>query len=439
MNQAPIKARRQLGKYRIQKRLGQGGFATVYSAFDTIEGVPVALKIPSQRVVTETALNDFRREVRIMAKLDHPAILPLKTADFIEGHFVIVYPLGERTLAERMRSRLTLKAGLSFVEQMLQALAYAHARHIVHCDVKPENFILFPGDRLRLADFGIAKFMLRTVAASGSGTIGYVAPEQALGRPSFRSDVFSAGLIIYRLFSGHLPEWPYRAPLPGFDRLKKKLHRDCVALVLRAIDVDARKRYADAEQMLSAFRRIKPRTLAYGTRQRSQRSKKNTTTPRRGKDWEAARQAEFKRLFGRTLQLNHACPECGGPVSEAMTHCPWCAAHFKVFQGESRLPARCERCHRGMKLDWRYCAWCYGGALGPRSNRSFTDKHYTHRCEDCGGPVMPFTRYCPWCRHKMRSGWSIQGVADHCAGCGGGVVMDYWYACPWCGRRLHRA
>ena len=94
-DQAPLRVGCRLYKYRIQKRLGEGGFATVYAAQDLIEDHKVALKIPDSRYVTNLqSLDDMHREVRIMAQMDHPAILPLKDARFIGGHFVMVFPLG---------------------------------------------------------------------------------------------------------------------------------------------------------------------------------------------------------------------------------------------------------------------------------------------------------------------------------------------------------
>ena len=146
-----FRARQRLGKYRIERRLANGLFADVYQAIDTIEGVRVALKIPHSHLMTKEFLDDFRKEVRLMAQLDHINILPLKNADFLRTLFVMAFPLGEQTLADRLQKRLSLRTLLDYVDQMLEAVAHAHANRIVHCDIKPENFILFSGNRLRLA------------------------------------------------------------------------------------------------------------------------------------------------------------------------------------------------------------------------------------------------------------------------------------------------
>jgi serine/threonine-protein kinase len=263
-----IRARQKLGKYRIEKRLSEGGFATVYRAFDTIEGVHVALKIPRGARLTEDSLKDFRREVRLAARLEHPNILPLKDASVIGDYFVITFPLGLRTLSDRLSRRLSLRSAILFTEQILEALAYAHEQRIIHCDVKPENMVLFSGERLRLGDFGIAKFAQKTIQGSGTGTIGYMAPEQAMGKPSQRSDVFSAGLTIYRMFSGEWPEWPYAWPPPGIRKLRGRVPPEFVAFLQKAIDPDPRRRFRDAEQMRNAFLRLKPRIHNYAERRR---------------------------------------------------------------------------------------------------------------------------------------------------------------------------
>ena len=266
-----LKARRMLGKYRIRRRVGAGAFATVYEAYDTIEGITVALKVPHFDQLDKESLSAIHREVRLTARLEHENILPLRNAMMIDGHFVIATPLGEQTLTDRLRYRLGPKTALSYTEQLLDALAYAHEVRVIHCDIKPDNVILFPEGHARLADFGIAKVALRTrtIMGSGQGTVGYIAPEQAMGKPSFRSDVFSMGLLIYRMFAGELPAWPFDWPLPGAERLRRTVSRDFVNFLRRSIEVHERKRFRDGVQMQKAFHAVAPRALRASTRSRS--------------------------------------------------------------------------------------------------------------------------------------------------------------------------
>ena len=242
----------RLGKYKILRRIADGGFATVYRARDTVEGVDVALKVPTASSGSAAMLADFAREARTAAALEHPNILPLKNADVIDGTFVLAYPLGTESLAERIRRRFTLSRAIEWSEQLLCALAHAHAHKVVHCDVKPENIIVFPDHRVRLADFGLAKITAKTRTVSASGTIGYMAPEQAMGRPSTRSDVFSACITIHRLLGGELPKWPFDWPPPGHERVLARA-REFSPMLRRGLKVDARQRFADAGKMLEAF------------------------------------------------------------------------------------------------------------------------------------------------------------------------------------------
>ena len=176
---------------------------------------------------------------------------------------MIVTPLGEKSLADRLHHRMSFEKTLDFADQMLQAVAYAYQQRIIHCDIKPENMILFPINRLKLTDFGIAKVALKTASSSGSRTLGYMDPEQAMGQPSFRSDVFSLGLIIYRMLSGRWPEWPYEWPPPEYNRMRRRVNPELFEFLCRALQIKPRKRFRDADQMLHTFRRIKPRALRY--------------------------------------------------------------------------------------------------------------------------------------------------------------------------------
>ncbi|MFT4558965.1 MAG: serine/threonine-protein kinase [Planctomycetales bacterium] len=276
-----LKARQYIGKYRIEKRLALGGFAAVYRVFDTIEGIRVALKVPHDEHVTEDALRTFRNEARLVAKLDHPNVLPIKDASIIDDRFVIASPLGEATLLDRWQKRMTMQKRMELVRQMLAGVAHAHERKIIHCDIKPENFILFPGNRLRLADFGIARIARRTVNGSGSGTVGYMSPDQAMGKPSLRSDVFSLGLLVYRLMTGHLPEWPFEWPLDGHARLKRSTSGDFIVFLQKSIELNPRRRYADAAEMLAEFELVAANALKPGRAKATVRKARKTTRRRR--------------------------------------------------------------------------------------------------------------------------------------------------------------
>ncbi len=263
-----LRARQRFDKYRIVRRVAEGGFAYVYEAHDTIEDVRVALKIPRPSMIGPSAIEDFKREVRLMAKLDHPNILHIKNAGWIQDYFVIVTPLAEQALSDRMRHRMGVSTVISYMAQMLAALDHAHQRNIIHCDLKPDNMLIYADDRLRVADFGIAKFAQRTLSATRSGTLGYLSPEQAMGRPRKASDVFSLGLMFYEMLTKQLPEWPFDWPPRRLSVAKAKLPPAGVEFLRRAIEVDVRRRFTDACEMHRAFLRIRPALLAWDTRRR---------------------------------------------------------------------------------------------------------------------------------------------------------------------------
>ena len=360
-------------------------------------------------------------------KLKHPNILSVMNASYIGDSFVIAMELGVESLADRIERRISTARALDLAGQALASMAHAHELKIIHCDIKPENFILFPDNQLKLADFGFAKLNLRTLKASGSGTIDYIAPEQAMGRPKFQSDVFSLGLVIYRLLSGRLPEWPFEWPLKGHDKLAARVRPELVEVLRTAIQLDPKKRYRDAVQMRAAFGKAQSHVRKH------KRSKPKSGT-RRGTSWRQMQWREFQRNFKQTLETRYSCRSCEGPVAESMQCCPWCGFDKPARGSESRMPASCPRCERGVKNDWDYCAWCYGPGFVEESSRTYPDKRYSARCESerCGGPLMPFMRYCPWCRKKVRRVWKLKGSRGSCKSCNWGIARDYWKYCAWC-------
>jgi serine/threonine-protein kinase len=420
-----LRARQRIGKYRILKRIASGPLADVYAAYDTIHKSRVALKIPKEG--NHIGHEEFLHEVQVAAKLKHPNILSVINAAYIDKHFVITMELGERSLADRLEHRISTSSAIDLAGQAIAALAHAHEHKIIHCDIKPENFILFPGNVLKLADFGFAKLSLRTLKASGSGTIDYIAPEQAMGRPKFQSDVFSLGLVLYRLFSGRLPEWPFDWPPAGYDRLIKRVRPEIVSMLRKAIQLDPAKRYRSATQMQADFERSK----SHARKQKRSRSKSGA---RNGKSWRQLQWRQFQREFKQALGTRHQCRRCEGPVSEGMQACPWCGIDNPARGCDSALPSSCPRCERGVKNDWDYCPWCYGPGFVAETTRQYPDKRYVSRCGNtrCRGDLMPFMRYCPWCRTKVKRPWKLAGSKARCRSCRWGIAREFWNYCAWC-------
>ena len=426
-----LKARQRIGKYRILSRIASGPLADVYRAYDTIHKTRVALKIP--KLSHSIGESEFLHEVHVATKLKHPNILSVQNASYIDDLFVIAMELGDESLADRIVRRMSTASALDLASQALAALAFAHEHKIIHCDIKPENFILFPGNRLKLTDFGFAKISLRTLKASGSGTIDYIAPEQAMGRPKFQSDVFSLGLVFYRMFSGVLPEWPFGWPMIGHDRLKARVRPEFAHILRKAIQLDPANRYRNAVEMQADFERLKSRA-------RKQKRTKRKTTSSGSTSWRQMQWREFQRQFRKVLDTRHQCRHCEGPVAESMQACPWCGFDNPAQGSESTLPSSCPRCDRGVKNDWDYCPWCYGPGFVEEATREYPDKRYLSRCANrrCGGPLMPFMRYCPWCRTKVRRPWKLEGSKHACKACKWGIARDFWNYCAWCRQPLER-
>ena len=179
-----LRARQKIGKYKITGRIASGPLADVYSAYDGIQKQRVALKIP--REDQHTGHEEFLHEVQVATKLQHPNILTVLNASYIDEHFVIAMELGQESLADRIERRISISAALDLAGQAIAGLAHAHEHRIIHCDIKPENFILFPGNRLKLCDFGSAKRLEK-----GQNNVTYIcaryyrAPELIFGSTNY--------------------------------------------------------------------------------------------------------------------------------------------------------------------------------------------------------------------------------------------------------------
>ena len=181
-------------RYRLDKKIGAGGFATVFLATDLELGRRVAVKLLEQEWArNKEVLTRFRSEARMSAALDHPHILQIYDFGVVRGMPYLIMPyVSGGTLAERMkRERLTLDEIGFYLDQVGSALDYAHQQGVIHRDVKPSNLLIRPDGQLVLMDFGLSKLLdnvsLETQTAI-LGTVAYMAPEQCQGFVSAASD-----------------------------------------------------------------------------------------------------------------------------------------------------------------------------------------------------------------------------------------------------------
>jgi serine/threonine protein kinase/tetratricopeptide (TPR) repeat protein len=212
---APVRAAIR-GQYEILRQIGQGAFATVYLARDLKHERKVAIKILNADPTSETGELRFVREIRTVARLQHPNILPLHDSGHVEALLYYVMPFVEgETLRDRMHreKQLPFDAACTIAREAADALAYAHAQGIIHRDIKPENILLSAGHPI-LADFGIARAIdlagVRQITRTGTGSPGtpaYMSPEQLLGDRELdgRSDTYSLGCVLYEMLAGKPP------------------------------------------------------------------------------------------------------------------------------------------------------------------------------------------------------------------------------------------
>lgn len=201
-------------RYAFEREVGHGGMATVYLAKDLKHDRPVAVKVLSPDLTTAAGSERFVREIRIVAKLQHPNILPLIDSGEAAGLAYFVMPFVE---GESLREKLALNGAMAPLEAVRIArgvaggLAYAHGKGVVHRDIKPENLLLSQGVAV-ITDFGVARAagsgsITLTGGGSSVGTPAYMSPEQAAGEPNVdgRSDLYALGCVLYEMVAGRPP------------------------------------------------------------------------------------------------------------------------------------------------------------------------------------------------------------------------------------------
>jgi serine/threonine protein kinase/Flp pilus assembly protein TadD len=213
-----------LGNYKILEKLGEGGQGTVYKAVDSKLGRTLVIKVlPAELTAREANLKRFEREARLASALDHPNICTIFDLNEINGiHFIAMQYIEGRNVRQLVNGRpLSLESALSIALQTADALAAAHARGIIHRDIKAGNVMVTPTGQVKVLDFGLAKLLDDEAARTSGihhteitevgipyGTATYAAPEQARGdRVDSRADIFSTGVLLYEMLTG---TWPFQ-------------------------------------------------------------------------------------------------------------------------------------------------------------------------------------------------------------------------------------
>src|SRR5436305_935009 len=257
------------GRYLLQARIGSGGMSTVYRALDETLERQVAVKLMNREVASDSdQLERFRREARAVAQLSHPNIVGVIDAGEDESRPYIVFEYVEgETLKERIRrlGRLPIAEAVAYAIEIARALGAAHARHIVHRDVKPQNVLLDEEGSAKVTDFGIARTLDEDgLTADGRvlGTTDYVSPEQALGQAvTGQSDLYSLGVALYEMVTGEVPfkgesqvavaMKHVREQLPDVQRKRSEVSAALAAVIDRATAKRLEDRYADDAELIA--------------------------------------------------------------------------------------------------------------------------------------------------------------------------------------------
>jgi predicted Ser/Thr protein kinase len=269
----PFTAGENIGPYRVLEQLGQGGMATVYKAYHAALDRYVALKVLHPAFGEDPNFEArFQREARVVAKLEHPNIVPIYDySEYDKRPFLVMKFIEGETLKARMASGPLASDELAnIIEAIGSALAYAHKMGILHRDIKPSNVLLTKDGSVYLADFGLARIAsMGESTLSGDmimGTPQYISPEQAMGKKELDegTDIYSFGVMLYEMVVGQVPfnaDTPFSiihdhiySPLPIPHNVNASVPEPVERVLLKALSKERADRYASVIEMVAAFK-----------------------------------------------------------------------------------------------------------------------------------------------------------------------------------------
>ncbi len=279
MKQQPQKdkyiGRRLDGRYLVEELVGIGGMAYVYKAKDLKDDSTVAVKILKEELLdNEELVRRFKNESRAISMLDHENIVKILDVNFSDSvQYIVMEYLNGITLKEYITAHISLpwKETVYFSEQLLRALQHAHDRGIIHRDMKPQNVMLLRSGKIKVTDFGIARFSrsgIHTITDKAIGTVHYISPEQAKGEETnAQSDIYSVGVMMYEMCTGKLPFDSDSAVTVALKQISDTPKRPreinpvipegLEDIILKAMEKDTAKRYQSAGSMLRDIENFK--------------------------------------------------------------------------------------------------------------------------------------------------------------------------------------
>lgn len=331
------------GLYTVRELIGTGGMANVYKAVvgpggPVPEGTVVAVKVLRQELMHDPDLvRRFKNESKAISLLNHPNIVKVYDVSVSENlQYIVMEYVDGMTLREYLNERggkLTSRETVHFISQILKALDHAHHNGVVHRDIKPQNIMLLDNGQLRMMDFGIARISRAENQLTGGkamGSVHYISPEQAKGdETDFTSDIYSVGVMMYEMLSGHLPfdaddvvEVAIKqiSDKPqSLQELAPNVPHGLVEITERAMAKRPDNRYASAAEMLGALNAYVenpaivfnytylPDEIPEKVVERPMKTQKDAPEPKKARKGKKKRTVFLPVLFGITVAFALAC------------------------------------------------------------------------------------------------------------------------------------